>query len=201
VSGRGRGFTLVEVVVAMAILSLIMLATMTALRTFGKTQQTVTTMTGRVDDIRAVSGFLRDTLQAAVVSSQRGGSLSAGPGGGVRVPPYFKGNARSLEWKAPVMFSESHGGIYLVRVAREEGQLVLRWLEPSGKPKDRNIDWSGAEQRTLLENVEALEVFYRADVDQPWQDNWKEENSPALVRLTIKADGRYWPDLIMEVQR
>jgi len=201
VSGRGRGFTLVEVVVAMAILSLIMLATITALRTFGKTQQSVTTMTGRVDDIRAVSGFLRDTLQAAVVSSQRGGALSAGPGSGVRVPPYFKGNARSLEWKAPVMFSENHGGIYLVRVAKEEGQLVLRWLEPTGKRKDKNIDWSGAEQRTLLENVETLEVFYRPDVDQPWQDNWKEESSPELVRLTIKADARYWPDLIMEVQR
>jgi general secretion pathway protein J len=196
-----RGFTLVEVMVAMTILSLIMLATVTALRTFANTQQSVDRKVTRVDEIRSVSGFLRDTLQAAVVDSQRGGSLSVGPNSGVRVPAYFKGDAHSLEWNAPVMFGENYGGIFLVRVAQEDDRLVLRWQEPVSRRQDEQADWSEAPQRTLLEGLETWEVLYRPDFDQPWQGAWDEVNSPDLVRMTISAGGRYWPDLILPVQR
>ena len=66
-----RGFTLVEVMVALSILSLLLLATISALRTFGNTQVSVEKLTNRVDEVRTVSGFLRDTLQSAVVGTRR----------------------------------------------------------------------------------------------------------------------------------
>ena len=59
-----RGFTLVEVVVALTILSLIMLATVTGLRTLANTQGTLERVTARIDEVRTVSGFLRDLMEA-----------------------------------------------------------------------------------------------------------------------------------------
>lgn len=202
--GAGRpcgGFTLVEVVVSLAILSLIMVATVAALRTFGNTQGAVDTMTSRVDDIRSVSRFLRDTLDGAVVASEQGGTLSLGPGSNVRPPPYFRGAADFVAWKAPIMFGEAYGGVFLVRVAREGEQLVLRWREPAGKTDEEDIAWAEAPSRILLDELETLELAYQGEFDQPWQTVWDEEGSPALVRMTIRAGGRFWPELVLRVQR
>ena len=81
--GLHRGFTLVEVVVALAVLSLIMLATVTGLRTLGNTQVAVDRQVDRVSELRAVSSFLRDSFGAAVTGSG-GGGLSLGGGMGQR---------------------------------------------------------------------------------------------------------------------
>jgi general secretion pathway protein J len=191
-----RGFTLVEVVVALSILSLIMLAVISALRTFGNTQASLERLTDRVDQMRTVSGFLRDTLQSAVVGT-RASSLSFGG-----IPPessYFNGDSSSLEWKAPILFGEGYGGTFLVRIGREQDRLVLRWQELTRD--DEDIEWDDTPSRDLLQGVEEFSVSYRAEFGQPWQKQWHEQNSPALVRMGIKAAGRYWPDLILQVQR
>jgi general secretion pathway protein J len=191
-----RGFTLVEVVVALSILSLLMLAVISALRTFGNTQASLEKLTDRVDQMRTVSGFLRDTLQSAVVGT-RASSLSLGG-----IPPessYFNGDSSSLEWKAPILFGEGYGGTFLVRVGREQDRLVLRWQEPTRD--DEDIEWDDTPSRDLLQGVEEFSVSYRAEFGEPWQKQWHEQNSPALVRMGIKAAGRYWPDLILQVQR
>lgn len=196
------GFTLVEVVVSLAVLSLIMLATVTALRTFGNTQAAAERLIERVDEIRSVSGFLRDGLEAAVVAPDAGGGrLSLGPGSAVQIPPYFRGDAQSLEWKAPLMFGESYGGVFLLRVGREDGRLVLRWRPPNDTDRDDGADWSEAPGRVLLTGLEELQLAYRPEFDLPWQEEWSEEGSPALVRLVIRAGGRFWPELVLRVQR
>ena len=192
-----RGFTLVEVVVALTILSLILLATLAALRTFGNTQSSLERVTQRVDEIRTVSGFLRDSLEAAVVGEELTGGLTlGGPSGD---PPYFQGDAESFAWKAPVLFGEAYGGVFLVRVARDADTLVLQWQEPSRFGKD--VTWDDTPNRILVDEVDEFAVAFRPEYDQPWQDRWEQKGSPALVRIALKVAGRYWPDLILKVQR
>ncbi len=186
---------------SVAILSLIMVATVAALRTFGTTQRTLDSMTGRVDDMRSVSRFLRDTLDGAVIASERGGTLSLGPGSTIRPPPYFKGGTNFLAWKAPIMFGEAYGGVFLVRVAREGDQLVLRWLESTGKAEDEEVAWAAAPSRVLLEQLEMMQITYLGDFGLPLTAEWEEEGSPALVTIRIKAAGRFWPELSLRVQR
>jgi general secretion pathway protein J len=200
-SGTARGFTLVEVMVSLTILSLIMLATISALRTFGNTQVAVERSALRVDEIRSVSSFLRDTLEAAVVSSSQGATLSVGPGSNIRPPPYFRGGAEFLEWKAPIMFGEAYGGVFIVRVAQEEDALVLRWLEPTGREKAEEPNWAESPSRVLLSDLDALQIFYRPEFGEPWQEQWGEDDSPALVRVSLRTGGRFWPDLVLWVQR
>lgn len=191
-----EGFTLVEVVVALAIFSLVMLATVTGLRTLGATQAAIERQTGRVDEIRSVSSFIRETLESAILSSRRS-RLSLG--GRSQESSYFEMTRDSLAWKSTILFGEYYGGSYLVRVAREEGQLVLRWIDPvlAGVAPD----WSKAMSRVLVKELDDFRISYRAEFGSPWTEEPDRNVIPRLVRLQIQAAGRHWPDLICRVHR
>jgi len=193
---RQCGFTLVEVMVALTILSLVMLATITGLRTLANTQVAIERITGRVDEVRTVSGFLRDALESAVVASKKS-RLSSGGGRGEDT--FFEASAESLAWQAVVMFGEGYGGSYLVRVAREDDRLVLRWQEPTGSGSPQ--DWNKAMSRTLVNAVDEFKLSFRLGFTEPWIENIERGAVPALVRMQVRAGGRYWPDLIFRVHR
>ena len=59
---RQRGFTLVEVLVVMTLLSLVVLALGSALRTTAQTEERVDQRLARNDEIRVVTGFLQSVL-------------------------------------------------------------------------------------------------------------------------------------------
>jgi general secretion pathway protein J len=150
--------------------------------------------------MRAVSSFLRDSLEATVVG--RGGVGGLGFGGGLEEgigeTSYFRGEEAGFEWKARLVFGENYGGTFLVRVAREDDQLVLWWQRP---PQSTNaIDWTGQPSRVLIPRMQEFEVAYRGPDGGDWQPQWREQERPHLVRLAIKANERYWPELVMAVQ-
>lgn len=191
------GFTLVEVLVALTILALIMLATVSALRTLGNTQGAIERTTQRVDEIRTVSSFLRDAMETAVVSGN--GSLLSLGGAGGNETMYFRFEGDFLEWKTVVLFGENFGGTYIVRVGRESDTLVLRWQAASGQ--DRPKGWTGTPSRVLVHDLEEFSVSVKESFGSAWVGGWGKSNPPALVRLQVKTAGRYWPDLIMPALR
>ena len=193
-----KGFTLVEVVVALAILSLVMLTTITGLRTLANTQGALDRMTGRIDEVRTVSSFLRDTLESAAIGSSGAGGLALG--GSSREAAYFELTADSLTWKSTILIGEGFGGTYLLRVAKEDDLLVLRWQEPgvSGEPDQ---DWSEAQERTLAENLQEFELAWRDEAGGDWQQQWEKGDMAGWVRLQLRTSDRYWPELIMQVPR
>jgi general secretion pathway protein J len=191
----GGGFSLVEVVVALSILSLVLLATITGLRTLANTQVSVERMTDRVDEVRTVSSFLRDTMESAAVGSGGAGGLSLGAED--RESAYFELMPDALIWKSTILIGERFGGSYLLRLAREDDLLVLRWQEPgvSGRPGD----WGEAQMRTLVDELEEFEISWRGDYRDDWQREWRSSDVAGWVRLQIRAAGRFWPELIMQV--
>jgi general secretion pathway protein J len=197
---RSGGFTLVEVVVALAVLSLLMVAVVAALRTFGNTQGSLDKIAGRIDEIRSVSSFLRDSLEASVVGASDSGGLSfGGSGGGEREPSYFKGDAGGFVWKARMVFGEAYGGTFLLHVMRTDETLQLQWQVPPAPIE--SATWEGQLSRVLVDQLQEFQVSYRGKPGTDWQGQWDEPDSPELVRLNIKAGGRYWPELVMAVQR
>ena len=192
-----RGFTLVEVMVSLTILTMVLLGTVTGMRTLGNTQASIERATARVDETRTVSEFMRHLMESAVVGGKGGLTL----GGGGLEATYFRLGAGFVEWKANLMFGEAYGGVHIVRIANEEGQLMLRWLEPEPRQPD-DSEWESAPYRPLVDDVEEFSIWVRENFREDWKENWEESAvAPALVRLQIKSSGRYWPDLIMQVQR
>jgi general secretion pathway protein J len=194
---RSRGFTLIEVMIALVILSLIMVATLSALRTFGNTQTSLDRMVARVDEIRTVSAFLRDTLAAAPRGGETGGGLGFG-GTSNRQPGYFRGNSGELVWKAPVIFGTSYGGTMLLRLVQDQDSLVLQWQKPPAPISAAR--WDDSPSRVLVEDLQEFQVSYRPRYDAETRSKWKGPDAPAQVSLVIKASERYWPELIVQVQ-
>ena len=133
---------------ALSILALIMLATVTGLRTLARTQVALERVTERVDEVRTVSTFLRSTFESAILASQ-GGRLSLG---GTRAGKnYFELTRDSVAWKSTVLFGESYGGSYLVRVAREPavGSWYSAW-KSSRYPTGRTLRLAGPANLTAM---------------------------------------------------
>lgn len=190
-----EGFSLVEVIVALSILSLVLLATVTGLRTLANTQVTIERMTERVDEVRTVSSFLRDTMESAAVGSGSSSGLTLGSKS--REAPYFELTPEALIWKSTILIGERFGGSYMLRLAREDDLLVLRWQEPgiSGQPED----WREAQMRTMVDELQEFEISWRGDYRDDWQREWRRGDVAGWVRLQVRAAGRYWPELIMQV--
>jgi general secretion pathway protein J len=75
---------------------------------------------------------------------------------------------------------------------------VLWWQSPTGDPDA--VTWDEQQSRALVPGLQAFQVDYRGAPGTEWQSYWDERQSPDLVRLAIKAQDRYWPELVLVVQ-
>ncbi len=193
---RSRGFTLLEVMLAVTLLSMVMVATIAAMRTLGNTRASVEQLTERVDEIRIVSEFLRNTIGAAMPLARAGHSeeFSTEQSYGT----FFAGDATHLTWAAPLVAGADMGGVFVLHLAQVDESLELRWLPYQSDVAA--LDWSTAEPRKLLPSVEDFQVGYLGAYGQEWMDTWEgSQRNPVAVRISIRARGRYWPELVIRL--
>lgn len=208
--GRQWGFTLIEMIVALALVSMIMLGLLAALQTMGKTSATVATVSQRVGDLQLIQTFLGRIVAGARNLSVADGSEDGGQGDGqvqrgenaVRAnAPYFEGRADRMRWVG--VFPARHGvsGMHLfeLSVIRDDGddKLVLAYAPYGGA--NRPFEERNLRRHLLLEGVTAFRLAYQGDdPSSEWLAEWgaDEEALPARVKLLIGAGGRYWPELI-----
>lgn len=192
-----KGFTLVEVMVALTILSLVMLATVSGFRTLATTQTTLDRTINRIDEIRTVSNFLRQVFESAIIGQDLGGLSLGGTGGSSKA--FFDMDRSAVVMKSVVMMGEGFGGTQVVRVAQEGSAIVLRWSQNEFKADDKR--WQQYPSRELVGDVEEFELSSRSQSKEPWQPQWKDNGAPDAIRVVLKAHGRYFPELIIPVQR
>lgn len=182
--------------VSITLLSMVMLATVSGLRTLANSQTSLESLSDRNDSLRSASSFLRDAFESAVVGSDSGG-LSLGGGGNDRT--VFEMGPERLMWKTSMRFGESAGGSFVANLALAGDLIELRWQKMP--PNGELAPWNNAPSRTLVQNVQEFTVAYRRSAGAEWQELWDGRGAPAWVRLRIKAQERYWPDIVMEVAR
>lgn len=194
---RAKGFTLIEVMVALTLLSLIMVATIAALRTFGNTKVTLERVTNRVDEIRVVSGFLRNTVGAAMPVMREGAiddTLEDTAGFGT----YFWGDSTHLVWVSPLVAGTSLGGTFVMQMTYRDDKLEIQW-HPYVSSVEA-LHWGDVESRVLLDDVDEFELAYLSAFGDEWVDEWAGIGAnPVAVRMNIKSHGKYWPELVMRL--
>lgn len=191
-----RGFTLVEMVIALVVLSFISLGTVTALRTLGNTQDRLAYTTARVDELRQVSQFLRSSLRQAMAPLVEGfdGIWVAESAGLPRAWP------EEIIWLAPFDAAGGAGGLVYFRLYRDGERLRLQF-QPYREAFDHGT-WAMLEPGdVLVEGLESFRVSYRIEPFGPWLNTLSGEvdQRQALpdIRIAIRADGRYWPDIVV----
>lgn len=201
-----RGFTLIELLVSFTLLSVLMLAMVSALRATGQTEERVDARLARIDEMRTATQLLRSVLSQ--VSAQR---VNAADGRTLQ----FAAADNELAWVGVMPARPGMGGRYFFRLAPEtlpnQGMaLVLRYApwdsQATGFPA-----WGGAESRVIVPRLTGFSVQAQAlhPAGSARQGNWPRgfqagwpvpDALPEVVRIAITDAQSAWPDLVVAVR-
>lgn len=181
---EARGFTLLELLVAMALLALLA-ATLAGSLRFGARSWDAAAERGRSwSEVAAVQDVLRNTL---------GQAQPLPPRAGKETPPGFEGDAQGLRLIAPLGERFGPPGLYRLelRIVPSAAGLGLRlsWQLLEGEAGAGGVPGVVGGERLLLDGFDRLAFAYRgappADgTPTPWRSAWSAaEPPPRLLRL------------------
>jgi general secretion pathway protein J len=189
---RHRGFTLLELVVAMTLMGLLLVVLYSGLRLGLNGWDSGERRAEATNRLRLAHEFLRRQLTQSLTLYQINENRER------RV--VFTGQADGIEFVAPMLAQLGQGGLYGIRIGLSNGRLWVRWRPYSPDPA------KAVEERetVLLEGVSGMEWAYFGPerdygADPPrWYSTWPStERRPLLVRLNLGLQGEVWPDLVV----
>ncbi|MDP6674083.1 MAG: prepilin-type N-terminal cleavage/methylation domain-containing protein [Gammaproteobacteria bacterium] len=197
---RETGFTLLELLVSMTILSIMMTLLFNGLQLGIRTWDAVSDASQRTQDVYFAQQFIRRHLEEAQpvtpdpINTQQ--------------QLVFSGDANSLRFVGLMPSYLGHGGLHLINfeiMDQDKGkQLILRY------ELFQNNGWenySGEESSSivLLENLEDAEFAFTSAGSSRQAGNWKKrwdgsKEFPRLIRLRIRSTGSApdtWNELLV----
>jgi general secretion pathway protein J len=199
-----RGMTLIEVMVALALLALLSLGIVTSFRLGGRSYRQVTASVVSDREVLRAQRFLRQIIESSYPFRQPAGARDIAFG--------LEGTATELQLTAPMPQASGGSGNYRYELLEEEGErglkrLLVRWsLDRHGSLASTSTMTAGpTHDEVLLDGIESLDWAYLAPADAlteaRWSASWTgNPKPPALVRLRMRfpsGDRRRWPELII----
>jgi general secretion pathway protein J len=192
-----RGFSLLEVIIAVSLLAVALALALGTLRGATRATGNAEARAQRAERLRAVQGLLRRQLGGALPMAMEIDPES----GEARV---LTGEARKLEFVAPMPGYLSRGGPHVQTLEIVSGphgdelRFQHRLLTPDG-PLDPERPPS-----VLLDGIAQASFEYRSFDDRgkpgPWQTGWAQPTAlPPLIRLKVSFTdpARHWPELVL----
>lgn len=191
-AARQRGATLVEAIVALALLSLFSLLLLQGLTAARNLWQGASARASTAEAIEGAQTALRERIghlypKARYDAPTPYPDLDGGPG--------------RLDFTAPRPQAEGAAVLARYQLAVDTGGdlVLLSRSDLFGRSGDQ--PWR---RDVLLRGVAGLDIAYFGKTeDEPaaWHDSWhKEPSIPALIRLRVRfpaGDSRWWPDLLV----
>lgn len=197
---RVRGFSLMEVLAALALLTIVLLGVYSGISTATRIVRSGSDAIQRMDEIRSAQSFLRSELAQALVIPFA--QTDDGE------PVVFAGDSRSLRFVAPMPGYLSKLGPQLQTVALvDDGhssyrlEVTLAMLPPDGGDPQPI-----GEPEVLLRGIRKGTFAYRGMDDQnrpgDWQESWPDNRrTPSLVRVTLDTEGGVvFPTLVAPIR-
>jgi general secretion pathway protein J len=187
-----RGFTLIEMLVALALMGMIAIILITSLQLGGHTWQRVVRAAASTEDIAQAQEILRLRLSALYPDNGTAGDSTA--------PAFLASNGTSLEFSGEAPEATADGILrFAIGVSASSRALEIRsWSDQQGfGPSDTRAE-------ALLPRVASLAVqFWSKPEAAPgrWVDRWDSNKLPQLIRIEVTFganDKRRWPPLYIE---
>ena len=167
------GFTLLELLIAITIFSLILIALSGGVQFAGNAWRKQEAQITRQGDVNAVQSALRQLLASGRA---------------------FDGNAQQLKFTSLMPTALARGGLYDVELSQGGGGLVMSW-KPHFKGAATGLPRDDTE---LLDGVESFALAYHT-AQQGWQSMVTAKSGP-IDLIAIKAHlshNRSWPALVI----
>jgi general secretion pathway protein J len=201
---RARGFTLLELLLAMTLLALLIAGAFSGIRTATRATERGEAAIERSNKLRVAQEFLRRQVSHALALP-----FSRVPGTGEMT--VFAGERDQLTFVAPMPGYFSRGGPHVQALAVEnEGgdrRLVFRHAMLNGYDLETEaID--EVEPVVLYQGIREARFEYRGIDDfgrlEDWSERWeKKGRSPVMVRVTLEFErelGIVWPELVIPLR-
>ena len=194
------GFSLLEVMIAFAILALLFTGLFASFNTMSKGWDAADNRMTKTEDMRLISDFLRRQLSQMIVVRVMGTEK-----GGNKAPVFaFNGEGDTVRYAAPLQPLQGQGGIYLIELAIKGQKLQMRYV-----PYRPDTEWDEAfdesEPVLVYEGLKSAKFSYFAaetlDDDPEWQDDWDTDRGvyPLLLKLEWADNERQWPDVLVQL--
>jgi general secretion pathway protein J len=221
---RQTGFTLLELIISLALIGLMTVLLFGALRFAGKVWDASETRQERDTSISMVWQYLSDRFAQA--RSLRSHVESEGEN-----VFFFKGKANAVEFVSPMPAHLGSGGLYIIRLQRglagRKKQLVLRrWLYhpevlagaaglPEWRPLSGNELYHQGKEKpelrawysesVLVDDIQEVKFSYygvlaKGDETASWDSSWEDRPYlPMLVNMKISDSKGEWPEMTFEL--
>ncbi|WP_263143279.1 prepilin-type N-terminal cleavage/methylation domain-containing protein [Pseudomonas sp. RIT-PI-AD] len=194
-----RGFTLLEVLVALTLTGLLVVALFGGFRAGIRSWQTVERHTALVEEPRQLSAMLYRHLGQmipAVFGTNSEGGQEAG----------FIGEVNRIRYVAPLAMSANGLPYIFEMVSNREGQEGV-WVRfapyQADKPSEEQLAGSD-----FLQVSKTLDVTFRyfgvgndSNGIERWSDTYSSNELPRLVSFRLAGSERAWPEMIFPVTR
>jgi general secretion pathway protein J len=191
---RQAGFSLLEVLAALVLLALVLLGVYAGLQTVTRATHAGTTLSQRLDEIRAAQGFLRQTLTRTLAYPWAPGKRTQGP------PTVFSGTENQMSFIAPAPGYLEAMGVQLqqLRLVGAEGHYRLEVVfSPLASRHPSPV--VPEEPEVLVSGIREGHFYYNGTDEQGipsgWQPHWDYPNRlPDMVGIALDLEGgQPWP--------
>ena len=200
-SACARGFTLLELTIALVLLALMSAMMFGSLSFAGRSWDGGEAKATQVNEMRQTEEYLR--AQLASQYPLRAKKV-------VEFPLWFAGERDEMRYAAALPSRVAEGGVYYFRLAvvheGDKSLLVQERVIPDVAAQEEP-DFRDASRSVLAEGIADLRIsYYGRDAGAPesddpsWRDRWDDrQRLPMLVRIEVHpAKGPAWPLLVVE---
>jgi len=217
------GFTLIEVLIAMTLLSLMVVLLFSSLRICAQSWEQGENKIAEVNEVAVVYNFFQRHLSLATPlwndfiagsdmdaanQPETGAADQSGADAESMNKTFsFQGQKNALQFVSVFPASVGRAGMQLFSIEpqQEDKEQVLKVTLTPFFPLTEGEEWN-KEEEILLRHVSDFDLSYFGAVDNTdkyeWQDEWlKKDVHPQLVKINISTtDGVYWPEMIFALK-
>ncbi|MGN6790503.1 MAG: prepilin-type N-terminal cleavage/methylation domain-containing protein [Rhodanobacteraceae bacterium] len=195
---RNAGFTLLEILLALALLALVMLGVWGAMAGATRITRSADAVMARSENVRTVQHFLRRYVSSASLQPY----VTEG-GGPARM---FEGAATSMRYVAPLPLQSGHAGLYVQTIRLQQDASGRASLELVYQPYTGDAPETGSPTtHLLLPDLRGggFQYLAAAAFGKPaaWRDDWQALNGlPLAVRIHLDPAWRTQvpvPDMVI----
>jgi len=192
------GFTLVEVIIALALTALILASLSAALYGLSQGFSHATERSAREDTLNRVSLALHQAIEQARYIET--------PGQGTTFRSLL-GTTTSLDWLAYLPESSPQGGLHHWHLEPQDGELLLTltpWRASTAQSENQAENQeppASLPPHQVIGDLSAFKLSYQNAKTGEWADQWDGLLLPARIRLDIatQASGT-WPPIIVRLE-
>jgi general secretion pathway protein J len=196
-----QGFTLIEVLIAMTLLSVMVVLLFASLKICSQSWEQGEKKISEVNEAAVVYHFFQQHLASAKpvwndFSGDDGNKTFA-----------FNGGQQTLQFVTAFPASVGRKGLqqFSLFLKKQDGEPVIKVALAPFLPLAEGEEWH-QEEVDLVKHVKRFKLSYFGSEtgtdENSWQSEWLEkENQPRLVKISIELEnGIFWPDMVIELK-